>query len=142
MGGVYTDDQKAAIASGYSPNLVGEDDLTAWDLIGFIGASTIRLLYGGLSLPVPKVHAPLVYVVSSLDLIKIGYTTHLYTRLAVLQSTTGQGITLEAVAPGTRQVERQFHVRFAHERVRGEWFRHSEALGKLISAMRQELPFL
>lgn len=139
---IYTDEQKAAVASGYSPNLLTNDDLTAWDLLGLVGAPTIRLVFGGLSLPAPKVHAPLVYVVSSLDLIKIGYTTHLYTRLAVLQSTTGQDVTLEAVAPGTRQVERQFHVRFALDRVRGEWFRRSQAVDRLISVLRQELPFL
>lgn len=140
----YTDEQRAAVTGGYSANLLDKDDpdLTAWDLLGLVSPSTIRLVFGGLTLPAPKIHAPLIYFVSAADLVKIGFTTHLHSRLGVLQSTTGQDITLEAVAHGTRLVERQFHVRFGRDRVRGEWFRRSEAIENLISVMRQELPFL
>lgn len=62
------------------------------------------------------------------DLVKIGFTTSVKTRLRSLE--TAGGFTFDEVVyrPGGRAVEGQYHERFATTRVLGEWFDMSPAI--------------
>jgi hypothetical protein len=60
--------------------------------------------------------------------IKIGYTVDVVDRLADLQIGSPTLLRLIATTPGGFAVERQWHQRFADERLLGEWFAPSDRL--------------
>jgi len=76
----------------------------------------------------PYQERPVVYFVQAGDLIKIGTSTSLPSRLETLRTSNGGVLEVLLVVPGNRTQERQVHALFATERVRGEWFRPSERL--------------
>ncbi len=60
------------------------------------------------------------------DLVKVGFSRqHPAKRLAQLQTGCPTVLHLSGWLPGGPETEKQFHARFAAERVRGEWFRLS-----------------
>ena len=67
---------------------------------------------------------PKVYYLRLNDLIKIGTTGNLKSRL----SSYPPGCVLLATEPGSTETEAQRHAQFARYRVRGEWFRPGESL--------------
>jgi hypothetical protein len=75
--------------------------------------------------PAERSSVGFVYVVrpAGADVVKIGKAFDVAKRLASLQ--TGQSARLELLAelPGGHRLEAELHKRFAHLRVRGEWFR-------------------
>lgn len=54
--------------------------------------------------------------------IKIGCSDHLQSRMRNLQSYHYQELNLLGTMPGNVDTERKLHLRFAADRVRGEWF--------------------
>lgn len=67
---------------------------------------------------------PVVYFIgTSGGFVKIGYTANLRRRLTAIKTSTHARVTLLAAVPGGREIESDYHARFAEARVRREWFR-------------------
>ena len=60
--------------------------------------------------------------------IKIGYSIDARKRLSKISVGSSQHLSLLAKVPGTMDDERRMHHRFAHIRVKGEWFRREPEL--------------
>ena len=60
--------------------------------------------------------------------VKIGVTTDLGARLSGLQTAHPEQLRVLHSTPGDATDEAYFHARFAHLRLRGEWFRHEGTL--------------
>lgn len=90
-------------------------------------------------------HASVVYFVERQGYIKIGTTSSLKQRLPSLASgsclmpdgVAAGPVTLLATTLGDREVEAAYHLRFRHQRVRGEWFRPNRALRSLIDDLQR-----
>jgi len=73
-------------------------------------------------------------------LIKIGATWDPHQRLRDLQVGSSEQLTLLAVMPGDTATEAHLHRAFAHPRVRGEWFRPTPELLRLIAEAARRRP--
>ncbi len=79
-----------------------------------------------------------VYFISDEDgYIKIGVTNSIESRVAQLQTSSRQELRLIAKVPGDFTTESELHQRFAHARVRGEWFRPAPDLCDFIKEVAQ-----
>lgn len=65
-------------------------------------------------------------------LIKIGYSRNVKPRVQTIRAK------VIGAVPGEREVEKKLHKRFAHLRVRGEWFRPEDDLLEYISVKAQK----
>jgi hypothetical protein len=81
---------------------------------------------------------PVVYFIRAGDMIKIGTTTTLPSRMDALAVSTPEKLEILLVVPGGRTEERQVHALFREDRVRGEWFRPSERLAEFIAERRDQ----
>lgn len=72
--------------------------------------------------PTPVQSGSIVYAVRSGDFIKIGTTTDMPNRMLGLQCGNPIALSIVATWPGDVRNEADAHRRFAHLRVRGEWF--------------------
>jgi hypothetical protein len=79
--------------------------------------------------------------------IKVGYSTDPTKRLAQLQTATSGQLELLGSIPGGKEEEGRIHalLGFQHQRIKGEWFRETEALvahiASLLSSPRGLLAF-
>jgi hypothetical protein len=82
-------------------------------------------------------HPPAVYFIKSGDdgLIKIGWTNDVDSRLATLQTGSPEVLSLLALVIGAQADERRLHQKFAHLRVRGEWFQDCAEIREYIRAI-------
>lgn len=64
-----------------------------------------------------------VYFIGFGDYIKIGFSNNLKGRLNTLQTGSPEKLVLYASMRGTHRKEIELHQRFAHLRLKGEWFR-------------------
>jgi DNA-binding XRE family transcriptional regulator len=71
-----------------------------------------------------------IYVAGFAQYVKIGISTNVYERVAVLQ--TPEEMKVYAILDGWTRQERELHRRFAEYRLRGEWFRHEGELAKWV----------
>lgn len=77
----------------------------------------------------PKVAKPtLVYFARSGDAIKIGCSQNPWSRLTELRTGSPVGVELIATMPGSFELEKQLHLRFAKLRINREWFRADDEL--------------
>lgn len=67
--------------------------------------------------------------------IKIGYASKPWGRFSKIQTDTPAQLEMAAVIEGDLDVERELHVRFAHARLRGEWFRPSADLTAYLAVL-------
>jgi hypothetical protein len=74
------------------------------------------------------------------DLIKIGHTTNLRSRVRSLRTATPKELSVLLVIPGTRDDEQELHRRFSAHRAGREWFYRSDAILEFISAHRMTAP--
>lgn len=79
-----------------------------------------------------KRHPPVVYYMRMSDLVKIGTTTRIGSRLAAIGAQA-----VMAIEPGSADVEFGRHKQFAHLHDHGEWFRLEEDLGRHIVDVRE-----
>jgi hypothetical protein len=78
---------------------------------------------------------PLVYFISAEpDLIKIGCTTNLSSRLRSLRTAHPNELRILLAMPGSRDDEQELHRRFAEFRVGREWFRRSKPIDDYIAS--------
>lgn len=66
--------------------------------------------------------------------IKIGYADNVKQRMCSLQTSNSNDLKLIGVMEGEKVVEQNIHERFAHLRVRGEWFTLSDELRDFVNA--------
>ena len=83
-----------------------------------------------------------IYFLRRGDLIKIGFSDDVRTRVTQLKSSAPPGeITFLGYMPGDRSMEKHLHKKFSEYRSYGEWFRSHSALLMLIeAACDTELP--
>jgi hypothetical protein len=80
---------------------------------------------------------PVVYFIAcGDDLIKIGHTTNLRSRLRSLRTAAPKELRVLLVIPGTRDDEQELHRKFQAHRAGGEWFLRCDAITEFISAHR------
>jgi hypothetical protein len=77
---------------------------------------------------------PVVYFISADDdLVKIGYTTSLNSRLRSLRTAHPKELRILFVIPGSRDDEQELHRRFADFCVGREWFKRCDAINDYIT---------
>ena len=76
----------------------------------------------------PPVRSSKIYFIASEEAIKIGCSKNPEMRLGELQVGAEQDLVLLATVDGNRQSELDLHRRFAHLRLRGEWFMADQEL--------------
>lgn len=82
----------------------------------------------------PKVARGLVYIIGSGKHVKLGFTSKdARKRLAHLQIGSAEKLTLLATIPGSIELEKRLHLRFASLRSAGEWFRREGELAAWIA---------
>jgi hypothetical protein len=90
-----------------------------------------------------RLHTPgVVYVIQSgdRDLFKIGFTSDTpRARLEELQTGNPDTLHLCAWGHGTRHDEQALHLWFEDDRVRGEWFRGSDGVHRLIARLNRDI---
>lgn len=69
-----------------------------------------------------------VYFIQAGDRIKIGVTKNVRKRIAVMQTGSSVPLVLLATRKGDTGLEREYHARFAHLRLHGEWFEANPAI--------------
>lgn len=78
-----------------------------------------------------------LYFIQCGDAVKIGRTTNIVNRLGNMQVNSPHEINCLLLLKGRGREERDWHQRFAGERIRGEWFRLSPDLERTIAEERQ-----
>jgi hypothetical protein len=85
---------------------------------------------------------PIVYFIAcGDDLIKIGHTTNLRSRLSALRTATPKELRVLLAIPGTRDDEQELHRKFEAHRAGREWFSRCDAIAEFISAHRMTAPW-
>lgn len=64
--------------------------------------------------------------------VKIGISSNPYTRLKFLQAGNPVDLDFLKIIPGTVQIEKEWHTKYAHLRISGEWFHTAPELLKAI----------
>lgn len=72
------------------------------------------------------------------EVVKIGVTTRLKTRMSSLRNSSPIPIKLFAVAFGSPEIEMVLHDRFAESRLHGEWFKLTDEIDDCIEALKQK----
>ncbi len=65
----------------------------------------------------------MIYFIRSNKAVKIGYSDNPYRRLADLQVSNSEDLTVLLVITGGRIKEQELHRQFKEQRIRGEWFK-------------------
>lgn len=76
-----------------------------------------------------------VYFIRSGEAVKIGVSINVPLRTTVLATGSPWPVDLLAVMPGDRAAEKRLHRRFAHLRLKGEWFRAEPELLDFIATL-------
>lgn len=76
-----------------------------------------------------------IYFVRCGDLVKIGTTVNPHRRLEALQTGNAGTLELMRLEYGDTTREGRYHMRFAAQRARGEWFRYEGALRAFLEAV-------
>lgn len=94
-------------------------------------------LYASLLGAMPETKEGLCYFVGAqqVGLVKIGYAKDVEMRVNHLQVNTPVEVRLLATAEGGLWREREYHIRFAADRVRGEWFKLTPEIEKEIERL-------
>ncbi len=74
-----------------------------------------------------------VYVTGYADYVKIGWSGNVAKRLFEIQAHAPEPLVLYKIIPGGPDAERALHQRFAHLRLRGEWFALSHGVREWVN---------
>lgn len=77
-----------------------------------------------------------VYFITAREvgMVKIGCAYEPARRMAHMQTMSPCELALEAIFPGAYQEEKELHLQFASQRVRGEWFRITPEIEAVIAS--------
>jgi hypothetical protein len=83
-----------------------------------------------------------IYLISTWDaeVVKIGFTTSIRSRLRSLRTACPTQPRAHLLLKGSVLEERELHQRFAVDRIRGEWFRLSDAIRSFITEHKTDPP--
>jgi hypothetical protein len=85
-----------------------------------------------------------LYFIRAADAVKIGRTVDVWNRLKKMQADNAAELECVCRLPNKGREEKDWHERFAHLRIRGEWFRWVPEIAKAIAetrtAMNVEFP--
>lgn len=76
-----------------------------------------------------------IYVLRSDNLVKIGFTDNLRTRVSAIISAVPVPVEFVGHMPGDREVEAHFHHRFSAQNFSGEWFVETEEMRLVFQTM-------
>jgi hypothetical protein len=76
-----------------------------------------------------------IYVLRSDNLVKIGFSDGLRKRVRSIIAAVPVPVEFVGHMPGDRAVEKHFHTRFAAYRFSGEWFKETEEMRAIFSAL-------
>lgn len=71
------------------------------------------------------------FIQSGQGAVKIGWTRNLKRRFQAHKVSNQGKLILLGIVPGSQAVERQFYDAFAEFRMRGEWFRRNDTIGRI-----------
>jgi hypothetical protein len=77
-----------------------------------------------------------VYFIQVRGMVKIGFSSMIVNRMSKLASSSPTRVQLLAIMLGGRSVERKIHETLAADRIKGEWFRRSEDVKRMIAFAR------
>jgi hypothetical protein len=80
------------------------------------------------------IREPIIYFIAAGELVKIGHTTNLRSRLRSLRTASPSELRVLLTRSGTRDDECELHRRFAEFRVSREWFKLCDPINQFISA--------
>jgi hypothetical protein len=104
-------------------------------------ARRVLARYGVFDGPRVPTASPVIYFLrNEHQHIKIGTTRHLESRLDSLRGGYYGRLQLLATMPGGRDQERSLHERFAHLRIRGEWFHEAPELLAFVESLGGKTP--
>jgi hypothetical protein len=81
-----------------------------------------------------------LYFIRAADAVKIGRTVDVWNRLKKMQADNPVGLECVCRLPNKGREERDWHGRFAHLRIRGEWFQWVPEIAEAIAKARSEFP--
>lgn len=73
-----------------------------------------------------------VYFIEAGGHIKIGFTINVQSRVAQIETSTPFTVTVLRQEPGTMATEAAYHIRFAAQHIKGEWFRFEGGLKEFL----------
>ena len=80
----------------------------------------------------------MVYFIKSGDFIKIGTTTDIKKRMAVLQVGSPFKLSVLALVEGSFEEESKLHTKFKKQRMKGEWFKINKKILDYISKLSKD----
>lgn len=114
--------------------LVDSADIAA---CGSNHASPVAQYWAAWLAQAPRQHTGVIYVVRSLGLVKIGYSSRerLSDRMCGIRTNNPHGLAFLCGLPGSVALEKAIHARLAHHRVSGEWFENACDVSEFVSAV-------
>lgn len=83
-------------------------------------------------------NAPVVYAIRAIGHgVKIGHSRNVTKRISAIATHCPHRVVLLGTFRGGLEYERQLHIRFEHERLRGEWF-SERIIGELLELLLEE----
>jgi hypothetical protein len=77
-----------------------------------------------------------VYFIQTRGMVKIGFSSLIVDRMSKLASSSPTPVRVLAIMLGGRAVERKVHETLAADKIKGEWFRRSEDVKRMIAFAR------
>ncbi len=109
--------------------------VSPWDMAGLVSTRSLVAWFPSWKDTKSQRHMPVVYFIATHDCryVKIGTTTRIVSRLSQIQTAHPEDLTLLGITLGSRSTEKEWHDRWSHLHVRGEWYRLTTELRDAIA---------